>query len=180
MKRVFVGLLLILLNVAVSTNCFAGCSCDNWVNRGGYCVNYIKSKIPAFPIPVDIASIKELKNKEIKDIARGDVAIFDLGRYWHVAYVENVHLDQHGHATAIDVSEMNFGGPLSFEDYKAKWAGVAKSDWNQAACCGVTKNFGEIQLRENIPLGALHQVWSPEHSVFQLLDRMLHSTGIVL
>lgn len=153
----------------LSTNCLADCNCDDWVNRGGYCVNYVKSRIPIFPVPQSVASIKALKNKEIKEVDKGDVVIFNLGRYWHVAYVEKVHLDQQGNATAVDVSEMNFGGQLSFEEFKVKWGSTTKSEWRRALCCGVTKGYGQTAIRENIDLDSVYQVWSSESFAFQNL-----------
>src|SRR5690242_2731935 len=109
MKHCVTGVTVFSL-IAVSSTAFAGCNCDDWMDRGGYCVDYVKTKIPTFPIPKSETEIEALKNREISKVEEGDVAIFDLGRYWHVAYVEKVHTDSRGRATAIDVSEMNFGG----------------------------------------------------------------------
>ncbi len=159
----------------VSTNCFADCNCEDWVRRGGYCVDYVKSKIPIFPIPKDVTAIKSLKNKETKDVEKGDVAIFDLGTYWHVAYVEKVHVDQRGNATAVDVSEMNFGGQLTFEDFKHKWGVTSASEWERATCCGVTRTYDRTTIRENIELSSIQQIWSTESFAFQ---NFKSSTGL--
>ena len=91
----------------------------------------------------------------------GDVAIFDLGRYWHVAYVEKVHTDQQGNATAIDVSEMNFGGQMSFDEYKSKWSPKNESEWKRALCCGVTDKYDQTDSRKNVALNTVTQIWSP-------------------
>jgi hypothetical protein len=165
MKR-FVEMALILLITVASTNCFAACNCDDWVKRGGYCVDYIKARIPIFPIPQNVAAIRTLKNRDVKDVEKGDVAIFNLGTFWHVAYVEKVHLDRHGNATAVDVSEMNFGGTMSIEDLKKQWGMNTESEWKRAVCCGVTRTYDRITSRENIELGSIQQIWSPDHFAF--------------
>ena len=103
------------------TSCYAGCNCDDWMAKGGYCVDYVKAKVPSFPTPRNTTEIATLKNKDILEVTEGDVALFSISNYWHVAYVEKVHLDQHGNATAIDVSEMNFGDQLSLNEFRNKW-----------------------------------------------------------
>lgn len=152
---------------AVHTACHAGCNCDDWVNRGGYCVDYVKTKIPTFPIPKSVAEIATLKNKETAKVTEGDVAFFDLGNYWHVAYVEKVHVNQQGTATAIDVSEMNFGGQMPFDEYKNRWGSKKKSEWKRSLCCGVTKKYDRTGLRKNIALDSIEQIWSPVSAASQ-------------
>lgn len=149
------------VNTVMHTSCYAGCNCDDWVNRGGYCVDYVKSKIPTFPIPRNEAEISSLKNEEVPAVTEGDVAIFDLGDYWHVAYVERVHMDRQGNATAIDVSEMNFGGQMSFDEYKNRWSPKNENEWKRALCCGVTDKYDQTNLRKNIALSTIKQIWSP-------------------
>jgi hypothetical protein len=151
----------------MQTSCYAGCNCDDWMVRGGYCVDYVKTKIPTFPIPKTDAEIAALKNKGIPEVNEGDVAIFDLGNYWHAAYVEKVHLDQHGRATAIDVSEMNFGGQLSFDEYKNRWSPKNQGEWKRALCCGVTKEYNRTSLRKDIALTSVEQIWSPVSAASQ-------------
>lgn len=160
MRRIPLIVTAIVLTI-MHTRCYAGCSCDDWVKRDGYCVDYVKTKIPAFPIPNTVAEIETLKNKEVTEVAEGDAAIFDLGNYWHVAYVEKVRLDQHGKATAIDVSEMNFGNRMSFLEYKNKWHSKNASEWKRALCCGVTDKYDQTSLRNNISLNVVKQIWSP-------------------
>lgn len=150
-----------ILITGVQTSCYASCNCDDWMKKGGYCVDYIKTKIPTFPIPQTISEITTLKNKDIPDITEGDVAIFYFRNYWHVAYVEKVHRDQQDVATAIDVSEMNFGGDMSFAEYKQKWKEKSKSEWKRALCCGVTDNYDETSSRKNVSLTTVKQIWSP-------------------
>jgi hypothetical protein len=150
-----------LLIIFMHTGCYAACNCDDWMNRGGYCVDYVKTRIPTFPIPKTDAEIASLKNKETSKVVEGDVAIFDLGKYWHVAYVEKVHVDSQGTATAIDVSEMNFGGLLPFGEYRKKWRPGNESGWKRALCCGVTKNYSRTGVRNNISLDSIEQIWSP-------------------
>lgn len=145
-----------------ATNCRADGSCDDWVKKGGYCVDYVKSKIAAFPVPKDEAEITLLNNKASKDVAEGDVAIFDLGNYWHVAFIEKVHLDQQGNPTAIDVSEMNFGGRMSLDDYRKKWSPKSRNEWKRAISCGVTKKYGRTGKRTKIALSSVQQIWSPD------------------
>jgi len=150
-----------ILITGLQTSCYASCNCDDWMNKGGYCVDYIKTKIPTFPIPQTISEITTLKNKDIPDVTEGDVAIFYFRNYWHVAYVEKVHQDQQGIATAIDVSEMNFGDDMSFGEYKQKWKQKSKLEWKRALCCGVTDNYDETSSRKNVALTAVKQIWSP-------------------
>jgi hypothetical protein len=147
--KCYIIIMIILVITTESENSFAGCNCDDWMNRGGYCVDYVKTKIPSFPIPKSVAEITTLKNREISKVEEGDVAIFDLGRYWHVAYVEKVHQDSHGSATAIDVSEMNFGGQISFQEYRNIWNQKNESEWKRALCCGVTKKYDRIPLNKS-------------------------------
>ncbi|MEI6828117.1 MAG: hypothetical protein WCK54_21200 [Desulfuromonadales bacterium] len=143
------------------TSCHASCNCEDWMNKGGYCVDYIKTKIPSFQIPQNSDEIATLKNRDNYKITAGDVALFNISNYWHVAYVEKVHLDRHGTATAIDVSEMNFGDPLAFDEFRNKWKQESKSEWNRAVCCGVTENYGLTGERKNVALTTVKQVWSP-------------------
>ena len=142
------------------SNCHADCNCDDWMKGAGYCVDYIKTRIPAFPIPYNVREIAAINNKEIPEVTEGDVAIFDIGKYWHFSYVEKVHRDQHGNAMAIDVSEMNFGGQMSFDEYK--WIPKNESEWKRAVCCGVTDKYGQMSLRNYIPLNTIKQIWSPK------------------
>ena len=192
MRRISIIVAAIVITV-MHTSCYADCNCIDWVRRDGYCVDYVKTKIPTFPIPNNPVDIAALKNKEIPDVTAGDVAIFDLGKYWHVSYVEKVHTDQQGNATAIDVSEMNFGGHMSFHEYKNKWSPKNESEWKRALCCGVTNKYGQTSLRKNIPLNTVKQIWSPVSAasegvsvrrgitvvdkVMEVLNRFFHNTG---
>lgn len=87
--------------------------------------------------------------------------MFNFSNYWHVAYVEKVHLDQQGNATSIDVSEMNFGRQMSFGEYKNKWRLKSRSEWKRALCCGVTDNYDRTSSRKNVALNTVKQIWSP-------------------
>lgn len=147
------------------TSCYADCNCDDWVEKGGYCVDYVKSRIPAFPIPQNTTEIAVLKNREISDVTEGDVAMFNFSNYWHVAYVEKVHQDQQGNATAIDVSEMNFGDQMSFNEFKKKWRQKSRSEWERALCCGVTDNYDQTGSRKKVALNTVKQIWSPDSAV---------------
>ncbi|BCS52519.1 hypothetical protein [Geobacter sp. SVR] len=167
MKRISIIAATLLL---AGTYCHAGCTCDDWVKKGGYCVDYVKSRVPLFPIPKDHAEITELKNEAVSGVSEGDVALFDLGNYWHVAYVEKVLRDRHGNATGIDVSEMNFGGEMSFEEYKNRWNPKSESEWRRAVCCGVTDKYFQLGFRRNVPLSSVTQVWSPPSEGFNWRD----------
>lgn len=140
--------------------CRAQWACDDWVARQGYCVDYVKSRIPSFPVPQSDADMGRLNNREVGNIAPGDVAVFDLGRYWHVAYVERVQRDRRGNAIAIDVSEKNFGPRMTAEQYRATWGGQ-RNGWERAVWCGVTGMYGRRGLRTDVPIGTVQQVWSP-------------------
>ena len=159
-------------------SCYAGCNCDDWLKKGGYCVDYVKRRIPAFPIPNNATEIAVLKNKEIPEVTEGDVAIFDLGNYWHVSYVEKVHMDQQGNATAINVSEMNFGGQMSFLEYNNKWSSHNESEWKRALCCGVTNKYGQTSLRKNIPLNTIKQIWSPISAASESISGRRDNSGV--
>lgn len=175
------------------TSCYAGCNCDDWMAKGGYCVDYVKTKVPTFPIPQNTTEIAALKNKDIPEVSEGDVALFSISNYWHVAYVEKVHLDEHGNATAIDVSEMNFGDQLSFNEFRNKWKQKSKTEWKRAICCGVTDNYDQAGARKNVALNTVKQLWSPvvaasenakeEHDdtafdkIREALNRFLQFTG---
>ena len=153
--------------IIMNSSCYAGCNCDDWVTRGGYCVDYVKSRIPSFPTPKNITEIVNLKNKEITKITEGDVAMFNYSNYWHVTYIEKVHIDKHGNATAIDVSEMNFGGQISLDEYQNKWSPKNKSELDRAICCGVTNKYNQISLRKNVALNTVKQIWSPVSTVYE-------------
>jgi hypothetical protein len=175
------------------TSCYAGCNCDDWMAKGGYCVDYVKAKVPSFPSPRNTTEITALKNKDIIEVTEGDVALFSISNYWHVAFVEKVHLDQHGNATAIDVSEMNFGDQLSFNEFRKKWKQKSKNEWKRAICCGVTDNYDQASARKNVSLNTVKQIWSPvvaasesakeEHDdttfdkIREALNRFLQFTG---
>lgn len=158
-----VAIVLLTLAIAGSyTPCYAArCNCDVWMDRGGYCVDYIKERIPSFLIPTK-DDMLALKNTEVADVTEGDVAIFTIKNYWHVAYVEAVHRDRRGEPTAIDVSEQNFGDELSFVDFKTRWKSNSRQEWNQALCCGITENFDRVTWRRNISISTVKQVWSPD------------------
>jgi surface antigen len=64
-------------------------------------------------------------------VVRGDVAIFDLGRYWHVAYVENVRRDHRGNAISIDISEKNYGPRMTPDHYRKTWGSRHGSEWEK-------------------------------------------------
>jgi len=152
-----------IITACVTANSFAlNCDCGDWMDKGGYCVDYIKDKIPEFPIPLSTTAIASLKNRPVSEIAEGDVAIFNFRNYWHVAYVEKVHRDQNGAARSIDISEMNFGDRLTRDEFKIKWKSRNESEWQRAICCGVTDRYDELSYRNNIELGTVRQVWSPD------------------
>lgn len=159
---------IIMFTVSILTACWTAnsfalsCECSDWMNKGGYCVDYIKEKIPEFPIPLSTAAIASLKNKPVSEITEGDVAIFNFSNYWHVAYVEKVHRDQQGGAHSIDVSEMNFGDRLTRDEFKAKWKSRNEREWQRAICCGVTDKYDELSFRKNIEVNTVKQIWSPE------------------
>lgn len=161
MKRIAVIVLALLIS-GVHTCCHAmSCNCDDWMEKSGYCVDYVKDRIPKFPIPYK-NDMPTLKNTDVASVTEGDVAIFTVKNYWHVAYVEKVHRNLRGEPTAIDVSEMNFGDELSFSEFKEKWKSNSQYEWNRALCCGITDNYDRITRRKNVPLGTVTQVWSPD------------------
>jgi hypothetical protein len=161
MKSV-VTVVLALLIAGNSTRCYAErCNCDVWMERGGYCVDYIKDRIPSFQIPTK-DEMAALKNTDVEEVAEGDVVVFAIKNYWHVAYVEAVRRNWRGEATAIDVSEKNFGDGLSFAEFKARWKSKSRHEWNRAVCCGITENYDLVTWRKNVSLDTVKQVWSPD------------------
>lgn len=161
----------LIAGTGMNTRCYADCTCDDWVEKGGYCVDYIKTRIPAFPIPKSTTEIAALKNKDIPEVEEGDVAMFNFSNYWHVAYVEKVHQDPQGNAVAIDVSEMNFGDQMSYDEYRKKWKRKSRSEWKRALCCGVTENYDLTGSRKNVALTTVKQIWSPDPSEFSEVIR---------
>ncbi|GFO55522.1 hypothetical protein GMSM_25290 [Geomonas sp. Red276] len=171
--KVLAIIVLATLVTTVDTCCYAvSCNCNDWVERHGYCVDYVKERIPTFPLPSK-DDMPALKNTGIADITEGDVAIFAIKNFWHVAYVEKVHRDPRGGATAIDVSEMNFGENPTFPEFRAKWLSSSKEEWNRAVCCGITENYDRVTRREWIPLSTVKQVWSPDDVPSELRRRRL-------
>lgn len=146
---------------SMHTGCHAGVSCDDWMEKGGYCVDYVKAKIPTFPLPQTAVELAALNNKRVPDAAVGDVAVFRYRKHWHVAYIEKVHRDRHGKATAIDISEMNYGRQLSFYEYKNIWGVESDSEWQRAVACGVTRNYNKQTSRKHVSLSTVTQIWSP-------------------
>lgn len=147
---------------AAGARCYAAsCSCEDWMEKGGYCVDYIKTHIPSFPIPTK-EDMVELKNTAVDNVTEGDVAVFTVKNYWHVAYVERVHRDPQGEPVALDLSEMNYGGELSFPEFKARFKSTSEAQWSRAVCCGVTDRFDEVSYRKNVEIATVKQVWSPD------------------
>ncbi|NVN89550.1 MAG: hypothetical protein HXX11_03005 [Desulfuromonadales bacterium] len=169
MKRFFE--LAVILIFCMGKPCFAAWNCDDWVARRGYCVDYVKSRVPLFPIPATVSDILQLNNKNVRRVAKGDVAIFDLGRYWHVAYVENVYRDHYGNAISIDVSEKNYGEKLTRGDFKNKWDSKQSNDWKRAVWCGVTSEYGQTSMRTNVAIDSVDQIWSPKPALFHSFRR---------
>jgi hypothetical protein len=161
MKRIAIIVLTIFI-AGIHSHCYAErCNCDDWVEKTGYCVDYIKSRIPIFPLPSK-EDMVGLENADVDDITEGDVAVFTIKNYWHVAYVEYVHRNEQGEPMAIDVSEMNFGDELSFAEFKAKWKSNSRAEWNRTFCCGITDNYDQITMRKNVALNTVKQIWSPD------------------
>jgi len=171
MKHISVIIVTIIIS-CFHTYCHAArCNCDDWMEKGGYCGDYINTRISTFPISLNKDEMTGLKNTDIADVTEGDVAVFAIKNYWHVAYVEKVQRNQHGEATAIDVSEMNFGDELSFVEYKSKWKSKSNAEWSRALCCGITDNYDLVSLRKNVALNTVKQIWSPDNVVSEDVGR---------
>lgn len=163
MKCILIAATVFILSAGTSGA--ASCNCDDWMARGGYCVDYIKTRIQTFPLPRNKEEMSVLQNTSVANISEGDVAIFTIKNYWHVAYVEQVHRNPQGEATTIDVSEMNFGGELSFAEFKNGWKSRSKAEWSRALCCGVTDKYAEVSSRKDIDVDTVKQIWSPDDVV---------------
>ncbi len=161
------------LPLCLASPCWCAWDCDDWERRRGYCVDYVKSRIPSFPIPRSEADVSRLNNRVPARIRRGDVALFDMGRYWHLAYVERVRRDRWGRASSIDVSEWNFGPPLTRESFRATWNQAAPPPWQRAVWCGVTEKFGRSGTRTGIPIQRVDQVWTPSPSLWQRIRSLV-------
>lgn len=194
MKKYIVASALVILISSIPGYCFAvPCECDDWMEKGGYCVDYVKSRIPIFPIPQNKDDMEKLTNATISEITEGDVAIYTISNYWHVAYVEKVHRNHRGEAVTIDVSEMNFGDEPTFAEFRKKWKSRSEAEWNRAICCGVTDNYDKVSVRKNVALSSVKQIWSPDNvvpegtgerrvkaivgKVKEVLNRVLEFTG---
>ncbi|QWV95625.1 hypothetical protein KP004_03580 [Geomonas oryzisoli] len=103
-----------------------------------------------------------LKNADIADVTEGDVAIFTIKSYWHVAYVERVLRNAQDEPVTIDVSEMNFGDEPTFAEFRSRWKSANREEWSRALCCGITDNYNEITTRKNVAIETVHQIWSPD------------------
>ncbi|TSK06241.1 MAG: hypothetical protein FPO08_13065 [Geobacter sp.] len=112
-----------------------------------------------------------LKNAEVTEITEGDVAIFTIKSYWHVAYVERVHRNTQGEPISIDVSEMNFGDEPTFQEFRSKWRSANREEWNRALCCGITDNYDEITTRKNVDIATVRQIWSPDDAAREYTAR---------
>ena len=121
-------------------------------------------------MPLNKEKMVDLKNTDITNVTEGDVAIFTIKNYWHVAYVEKVHRNPQGEATAIDVSEMNFGDELSFAEFKDKWKSKSPAEWNRALCCGITDNYDRVSLRNSVALNTVKQIWSPDNAMSEAVE----------
>lgn len=151
--------------------CYAAtCNCDDWMGKGGYCVDYVKTRIPSFPIPMR-NDMPALKNANVEDVTEGDVAIFTIKSYWHVAFVERVHRNTQGDATAIDVSEMNFGDEPTFQEFRSRWSSASREEWNRALCCGITDKYDQITTRKYVDINTVRQIWSPDDAALKSTPR---------
>lgn len=111
--------------------------CSKYIKMGGYCTDYVKSKVKPKNAPSGDAKTWP-NNVSKKDVKKGDAAIFkSVGSYGHVAYVEKVNLDKKKNPTSVDISEMNWGGkpPMMLSDYALR------------VSCGVTDKFGVVSKR---------------------------------
>lgn len=116
--------------------------CSKYLGRG-YCTDYIQQRLGRKPSG-DAGTWPG--NTSVASIRQGDVAIFNVGSYGHVAYVEQVIADKSGKPTHIRVSEMN-------------WAPVLPGAENQK--CAITSNFGKVTTRPAVPIAAVARVWRP-------------------
>ena len=167
--------LMIAISFMTVPSCFATCDCTEWIARNGYCVDYIKTRIGKFPVPQSASEIMVLKNREPDDVEEGDVAIFTISNYWHVAYVEGVNKDTDGNVSSIDVSEMNYGPPISSGTLASRWGLTSPDDLRLAACCGITENYNLVGNRANIPVQTIKQVWTPD-SLLKRLSQNITET----
>ena len=158
---------IVTLFAALPTICFADCNCSDWISKGGYCVAYVRSRINSLPSPQGAAAINIPSNKDIKDVEEGDAAIFAVGKYGHVAYVEKVNRDNNGKAVSINVSEMNYGKNYTLDEFVKRWnpdKKNAKSELDRAVCCGVTSLYMVQKPRTSIPIKSIDHIWSPNHN----------------
>lgn len=140
MKKLFCFLTIVLIFCAADI-LYAECdgSCAQYCNKG-YCVDYINKQLH---INKSGNAKNWLKDANVcpDDVQANDVAIFDLGKYGHVALVDYVDGDN------VTLSEWNYGSKLINKE------------------CGVTNEFNTLHSpRRNIPKSSVTKFWRPNGS----------------
>jgi hypothetical protein len=59
----------------METSCYAACNCGDWMNKGGYCVDNVKTKISTSPVLKTDTEIAALNNKGIPEVTEGPAAL---------------------------------------------------------------------------------------------------------
>lgn len=139
----------------VFTSYFAiGADCSKYLGRG-YCTDYIQ----VITGSTQGGNAKDwVSNIEKQDVAVGDVAIFTLGAYGHVAFVESVRLDDRGAPQSVDLSEWNYSKEYVDPD------------------CVVTSSFGITTKRRNVSLNTISGFWRAEGNL--AVDRNIVTTVV--
>ena len=134
-RRGFIGVILAPL-VALIPKSAMSADCRAWFGKG-YCTDYVKQKTGRSQRGDAKAWKGNTKRHEVK---AGDVAIFDFGKWGHVAYIEKVAKDKREKPTSLTVSEMNWGSPL--DD------------------CAKSPMFGKVG-RRTVSLDKVDRIWRP-------------------
>jgi surface antigen len=139
MKKLGVVLISVLgglLIVSVGASVYAQ-DCKQFYGKG-YCTDYIKERTGK----QQSGDAKDWKSNIKKDdVKKGDVAIFDFGKWGHVAYVEKVNHNKKGKPESVDISEKNWGSPL--DD------------------CARGPEFGKKTNRKDVSLSRVSRFWHP-------------------
>lgn len=131
-KRVCLGFAL-----AIASALVYAADCSQYLGKG-YCTDYIFAQTGQRQ-PGDAQDWNG--DHDLSLLQKGDVAIFDLGTYGHVALVENVNKDSSGTPVSVNLSEWNYGPTYVNE------------------ACAVTNAFGIRGTRENIPVSTVDRFW---------------------
>jgi len=122
--------------ITAGNSAIAAHPCAKYQGKG-YCTDYIALKTGARERGNANGSQGKITKREVE---AGDVAVFDFGRWGHVAYVESVNLDDKERKVSVKISEWNWG------------SGLDK--------CAVSSMFGKLSTR-TVLIRNVDHFWRP-------------------